>query len=425
MQAPCRRSGGHTQPKDDMPRSQRRLGNLLAVFGLVFIGLLTLVPHPSEAARAAATPLTCLVCGDMGGVDTFLNVLLFLPLGLGLGLAGFSWRRALTLALLLSFSIELLQMKVITGRDASLGDILTNTTGGTLGALLGIHWRRLVHPGRIEARRLALAWAVALLGTWAVSAWAFGPMYPVGAPWYGQWAPDLGNYAPFRGTLLTLEAGGEPLLPGRAIDDARLQDAVAANPAMAFRAVLGPMPYRLAPVGAIFDGRQRRVIVLGQERRDLVFVLRTRASILRLWTPTVNLRNGMAGQPGDTVDAEGALRNGAYVLNSRIGDVVRTRILPLSASWGWSLVTPWSSVLGEEVHGLTAIWIAGLVALLAYWSVRARGPALALPPVLSGLLIGAVPWAAGFPPAHWSEWAAACVGIALGAVLAVAARQQA
>mgnify|MGYP001481287845 CR=1 FL=1 len=406
-----------------MSSRQHRLGYRLAVFGLLFIGLLTLFPTPSEAAKAAATPLTCLVCGDMGGVDTFLNVLLFIPLGIGLGLAGFSWRRALVLAFLLSFCIELLQMKVIAGRDASLGDILTNTSGGTLGALLGIHWRRLVYATRIEARRLALAWAVALLGIWAVSAWAFGPMYPVGAPWYGQWAPDLGNYAHFGGTLLTLEAGGEPLLPGRAIDEARLEDAVAANPSMAFHAVLGRMPHRLAPVGAIFDGRQRRVLLLGQERRDLAFALRTRASILRLWTPTVNLANGMDGQPGDTVDAEGALRNGAYVLSSRIGDVVRSRTLALSASWGWSLVTPWTSVLGEEVHGLTTIWIAGLVALLAYWSVRARGPALALPPVVSGLLIGAVPWAAGFPPAHWSEWAAAAAGIVLGSALASAARE--
>ena len=152
-------------------------------------------------------------------------------------------------------------------------------------------------PGRSEARRLALAWAVALLGIWAGSAWAFAPMYPVGAPWYGQWAPDLGNFAPFRGTLLTLEAGGEPLLPGRALDEARLEDAVAANPSMAFRAVLGPMPHRLAPVGAIFDGRQRHVILLGQERRDLVFVLRTRASILRLWTPTVNLETAWPANP--------------------------------------------------------------------------------------------------------------------------------
>ena len=187
---------------------------------------------------------------------------------------------------------------------------------------------------------------------------------------------------------------------------------------MAFRAVLGPMPHRLAPIGAIFDGRQRRVLLLGQERRDLTFTLRTRASILRLWTPTVNLKNGMDGQPGDTVDAEGALRDGAYQLSSRIGGVVRTRTLPLSASWGWSLVTPWYSVLGEEVHGLTAMWIAGLVALLAYWSVRAGGAALAIAPVTSAMMIGGLPWAAGFPPAHWSEWAAAAMGMLLGAFVA-------
>ena len=400
-----------------MSTRQRRFGYRLASSGLVFIGLLTLFPHPSEAAKAAATPLTCLVCGEMGGVDTFLNILLFVPLGLGLGMAGFSWRRALLLAFLLSFGIELLQMKVIAGRDASLGDLLTNTTGGTLGALLGIHWRRLLLPERQAARRLALLWAVALIGIWAISAWAFGPMYPVGAPWYGQWAPDLGNYAPFRGTLLTLEAGGEPLLPGRAIDEARLEDAVAANPSMAFRAVLGPMPYRLAPVGAIFDEWQRQVILLGQERQDLAFGLRTRARILKLWTPTVNLKDGMAGQPGDTVDAEGALRDGAYELSSRIGGVVRTRTLPLSASWGWSLVTPWSSLLGEEVHGLTAIWIAGLVALLAYWSTLAGGAAFGIAPVTSGIMIGAVPYAAGFPASHWSEWLAAAVGILFGALM--------
>lgn len=407
-----------------MPRSQRRLGYRLAAVGLVFIGLLTLFPQPSQAARAAATPLTCLVCGDLGGVDLFLNILLFIPLGLGLGLAGFSWRRAVLLAFLLSFSIELLQMKVIAGRDASLSDLLTNTTGGGLGALAGSYWRRLVYPPPVPARLLALACSLSLLGIWAGTAWAFGPSWPVGAPWYGQWAPDLGgSFKPFLGRVLAVEAGGEPLLPGRALDEQRLEDAVAANPSVAFRAVLGPRPTRLAPVGAIYDDWQRQVILLGQDRQDLAFRLSTRARILRIWSPTINLRDGMAGQPGDTVEATGALRNGAFELGSRIGGVVRTRTLPLSASWGWSLVTPWNSVLGEEVHSLTALWIIGLLALLGYWSVLAGGAALAIVPVTAVLLIGAVPYAAGLPAAHWSEWVAAMIGAALGAVAANAARR--
>jgi hypothetical protein len=406
-----------------MPRRQRHLGYRLATAGVVFIGLLTLFPHASEAGRVAATPLTCLVCGDLGGVDFVLNILLFIPLGVGLALAGFSWRRALVLAALLSCGIELLQMKVIAGRDASLGDILSNTTGGGIGALLAAYWRRVIFPPPVPARLLALAWALCLTCIWAGSAWAFGPTWPVGAPWYGQWAQDLGTFKPFLGKILTLTAGGEPLLPGRAIDQARLEDAVAANPGMAFRAVLGPRPTGLSPVGAIYDDWQRQVMLLGQDRQDLAFRLRMRASLLKLRAPTVNLRNGMAGQPGDTVEAQGELRDGAIEMSSRIGDKIRMRSLPLSASWGWSLVTPWDSVLGEEVHTLTALWIIGLIGLLAYWSALAGGGAVSIVPVTTVLLLGAIPYSAGFPPAHWSEWAAALIGAGLGAVAANAARR--
>jgi glycopeptide antibiotics resistance protein len=405
-----------------MSSRQRRLGYRLAAVGLVFIGLLTLFPDPEAAARAASTPLSCILCGDQGGVDFFLNILLFLPLGLGLALAGFSWRRALILAALLSCSIELLQMKVIVGRDASLGDVISNTLGGGIGALLGACWRRFVFPVPKEARHLALVWALCLVWVWAGTAWAFGPTWPVGSPWYGQWAPDLGGYKPFLGTLLMVTAGGEPLLPGRAIDQGRIEDAVAADPAMAVRAVVSTRPRGMAPLGAIYDGRQRQVMLLAQDHQDLAFAIRTRATILKLQSPRVNLKDGMAGPPGDTVDAEGALRDGAFELSSRDGQRVVTRRLPLSASWGWSLVTPWKSVLGEEVHGLTALWIVGLVALLAYWSLLAGGLAVTVIPVTITVLLGAIPYAAGFPPVDRTEWAAALAGVGMGWVCAVAAR---
>ncbi len=81
-------------------------------------------------------------------------------------------------------------------------------------------------------------------------------------------------------------------------------------------------------------------------------------------------------------------------------------------------MTPWNSVLGEEVHSLTAFWIIGLVAVLAYWSVLAGGAAFTIVPVTVALMLGAVPYAAGFPPAHWSEWVAALGGIAVGSLAA-------
>lgn len=400
-----------------MSPSPRRLGYRIATVALLLIGLLTLFPSPSQVALVAATPVTCLVCGDLGGVDVFLNVFLFVPLGLGLGLAGFSWRRAVLLAGLLSFGIELLQMKAIAGRDASLSDLITNTIGGGLGGFVGLHWRRLLLPPTVPARLLSLGWSLLLVAIWIGTAWAFGPTWPTGAPWYGQWAPDLGgNFKPFLGKVLAVDAGGDPLLPGLAIDEAQLEDAVAAEPSLAVRAVLGPRPTQLAPVGAIYDGWQRQVLLLGQERQDLSFHVRMRATLLKLWNPMVNLRDGMAGQPGDTVEAQGALLDGRYELRSRIGGTLRTRSLPLSASWGWALITPWDSVLGEEVHSLTAVWIIGLVAVLTYWSVLARGAALAIVPLTIVVLLGVIPLAAGFPPVHWSEWVAALIGAALGAL---------
>ncbi len=149
-----------------MSRRQRHLGYLVLVLSLAFIGLMTLLPAPEEAARAAATPLDCILCGDLGSVDFLLNILLFVPLGVGLGLAGFSWRRAVVLAGLLSAGIELLQMKFIPGRDASLGDILSNTLGGGLGALLAARWQDLVFPSPRRSRRLALLYAVVLVWIW-------------------------------------------------------------------------------------------------------------------------------------------------------------------------------------------------------------------------------------------------------------------
>jgi len=398
-----------------MSQRHRRLGYAIAALGLALVGAATLFPHPDQAAQSATTPFSCILCGELGGLDFLLNVLIFVPLGVGLSAAGFSWRRAVVLAAVTTFIIELLQMEVIAGRDASLGDLLANTLGAGLGALLASHWRRFVLPDALRARRLALASTLTLLWIWVGTAWALGPAYPQGTRWFGAWAPELGNFEWFLGKPLTVSAGGEPLLPGGPVpDQQRLEDAISARPSIAFRAILAEPPNGLAPIGLIVAEWHGNVMLIGQDRQDLAFGLSMRTGIVRLRTPTVYLRNGLAGEQGDTAEAEGALRNGAFELSSRIGGRMTTRRLPLSASWGWALITPWESGLGEEVHSLTALWIIGLIALLTYWCVLAGGTSLVIPPVTILLLLGAIPQAAGFPPAHWSEWLAALIGILLG-----------
>ncbi len=401
-----------------MHLSQQRIGHGLAAVSLALIAAVTLYPLPGAASRAAATPLTCIACGELGGVDLLLNVLLFVPLGVGLTLARFSVRRALVLAALLTFLIELLQMKVVPGRDASLGDVLANTLGGGLGAVLGAHWRRWIRPDPRTARRLALAWTLLLTWIWVGSAWGFGPTWPTGSPWFGQWAPDLGHLKHFPGHPLTITAGGEPLLPGPALDQARLEDAVAADPTMRFRAVLGPPTDGLAPVGSIYDGRQREVLLLGQDHRDLAFRTRIRATILRLRNPYATLPGGMAGEPGDTVDAEGSLLEGRLILQARNGSRIATRLVPLSASLGWALVAPWNARLDGRTAALTALWVGCLLIPLAYWGALAAGAAALLAPATTGVLLVVVPVTAGFPPVGWTEWAAAALGILAGSLAA-------
>ena len=159
----------------------RRMGLLLSAVGAAFIGLLTLAPNPGQTAYSDITPLLCLVCGPYGGADVLLNILLFMPLGMGLRLVGWSWARAVGVAASLSFGVEFLQYTVVSGRDASLSDLLTNTLGAMLGAGIAPHLGTLLVPDARSARRLVVVGLAAWLVVLAVSAIGMMPWLPAGA----------------------------------------------------------------------------------------------------------------------------------------------------------------------------------------------------------------------------------------------------
>src|ERR1051325_8870346 len=120
-------------PSAPARRPFRFLGIALATVAAVAIAWLTLTPAPVPDVHV---DLTCVVCGPIGVADLLANVLLFLPFGFGLALSGLSWRKVAVIALGVSASIELTQYFAVTGRFATLGDLLTNTAGGTLGGLM-------------------------------------------------------------------------------------------------------------------------------------------------------------------------------------------------------------------------------------------------------------------------------------------------
>jgi glycopeptide antibiotics resistance protein len=61
------------------------------------------------------------------------NILLFVPLGIVLGLRGFPIGKTAVVALALSAAVEFAQLLVVSGRTTSVDDVLLNTLGAVLG----------------------------------------------------------------------------------------------------------------------------------------------------------------------------------------------------------------------------------------------------------------------------------------------------
>src|SRR3954469_19639810 len=133
----------------------RTAGFVITMVSLAAIGLATLLP----ASGAASGSHFCLVCGSFGGVDAVLNVLLFVPLGIGLALSGLPAKRALLAMCALSALIETAQLLVIPGRDSTIGDLLTNALGGALGFAMARYPEDWLRPTPRIARNLLVAWA--------------------------------------------------------------------------------------------------------------------------------------------------------------------------------------------------------------------------------------------------------------------------
>lgn len=128
--------------------SEHRIGRALALAGLIAILVATLRPESANGTAGRAAYLWCLVCGPDGVRDLALNLLLFIPYGLGLRLAGMSWRRTVCLAALTSFAVEALQFWVVPGRYAGASDLVTNTISGMIGASLAPWVGRWLVAGR-------------------------------------------------------------------------------------------------------------------------------------------------------------------------------------------------------------------------------------------------------------------------------------
>jgi hypothetical protein len=382
---------------------------LYVAAALLVIAALTLLPAHGPAPDAFA----CVFCGDRAVSDALTNIILFVPLGVGLAAMGMAPPRAFIAAALLSGGIELAQLW-IPGRDSSLGDVLSNTLGGWTGAWAFALAGRWLHPAPRLARLLAGFWTAGATATVFATMLLLRPSYPPSV-YYGQWTANLGGDLEwYRGTVLSAHVGDLAVPIGRAADSRRLQRALEAESPMVVQAIAGPRVPGLAPLFSIYDDRQREVVLIGPDRDDLVLRYRTRGFALGLDAPDFRARGLLRGiRPGDSLSVVATQVDGdlCLSLNAR-------RVCGLSPGpeGGWSLLYFVGHFPGWLVAILNVAWLALLAAPIGFWSPDRR-TRVTLGGVLLLVVVGAsVRWAGG------SGWDGGLV--ALGLMLGAAMRMK-
>ncbi|HEY8794226.1 MAG TPA: VanZ family protein [Gemmatimonadaceae bacterium] len=395
---------------------QRTFGRRLWIAGFLFIAVLTLTPQYSVSKTP---PSLCLLCGEQAILDAVLNVILFVPLGIGLRLAGMSRRRAFAIGLVTTITVESLQL-VIPGRDTSLGDIFTNSFGGLLGILCADVWRVVVLPSRRAATRLAIGWTV----LWLLMLTTSGELTHISLPGttaWGVWAPELLHQDYFPGKVLSATAGGLPApnaISGQSEDVRRRlnSDSVVVQATV----VGAAMTMQRSSIASIYDYRRQQIFMLGQRKGNLTFSLRMRTADAKIATPTIRLDSVFPRhRPAklDTMVVAGGLIHHRLWISAVHHGVRRERTLPIDVGLGWSYFLPFDYEYGAEAPWLTALWLAGLSAPAMYWAARVgRRASVAVATALAAALLAA-PLATGAHPTPWWEWLALAVGIIVGATL--------
>lgn len=389
---------------------------MLAGINLAAILNVTLYPTPRGAVAAAATPLLCVVCGPRGGVDVFLNVLMLVPLGVCLRLSGLSWGRVTLACGLLSLGIESLQYFVIPGRDAGLGDVLSNTTGGALGAAIAPHLKTMLSPGRRMATRLLRIGVAVWLGLALLSAWLFLP-WRESAPAFSERSDQSGLPDAFAGGL------GRVLLSGDSVPTGILDEKhsewirqVFASEHIGLRMeVVSSTPLR----DSAWLYRVRigpGILSIGQQGRALILEVPRRAAALRFAGPTIRLERGApttAGVPFTVAAGE----EGPHVwIESTIAGHTRRADLVLTPTMAWATVVPFDYAMGGEAPLLSFLWVGWLIFPLGYWAADSGRPVIALRALVVAVAggLGLIPWLVGTGPAPAPDWVAAVAGAAAG-----------
>lgn len=411
----------------------RRAGLATTIVAAAVVAFATLGPSRQQTT----VPWLCVLCGALGGVDFILNVLLFAPLGFGLSLAGVTWRRGIGAIVASTLAIEALQIFVVPGRDASVGDVIANSLGGALGWLVAVRLGTLLRPQEQTAWRLLVSWLVAWLVLQWTAAYAITPTPSMGRH-YGRVGRAYGGSPPYAGRILAPTLNAAPIPDMSFPRSSAALDALSRGSHLAFEVTVIPGPaVPWATIAQIVDSVGEEVVLGAARRRDFVFGVRSAAATLYLRSLRFRLPDAFAGDPADAAPSAGdTVRLRATYVPPRITLSARTRSrerhseILLSASSGWRLLTPAQTYLDGSGRddALNGLWLFALFSPAGYWAgyvakrSRKRAAAVIVLATLSGLSLG--PVAFGLRIALWSEALGSVAGLASGLVAARVLRRK-
>ena len=402
-------------------------GAALAALALAAICIATLTPTPGMPT----TPFWCIACGDRGLLDFAANIVMFVPLGFALMLATDRRRNSLIACVVTTLAIELLQVSVVAGRDASMGDLLANTSGGAVGVALG-WWRAVfLFPRPSGARRLAILWAVVLVTACGLTSAGLRPAVVPRSLWV-QWTPPRRGFEPFTGRLLAFDVDGIDLPLGFPAQSLGLDRALRGK---SWQATATISAERLQPRRSVIARiAEENSVLVSIEQRGLGVTCwqKTKASDFRFRSPKVALENALPVGDGEApIVRLRCMRQGATLVAGADG---RQESVRLSPGLGWLIASPLDIGLTRARWWANALWLLGLTIPLGYWGAvavgadtasRARQAAMLL--ALGGALVmglAVAPAVTATAVAAVWEWGSALCGVALGSALSGPARRR-
>jgi hypothetical protein len=362
------------------------------------------------AGGESARRFVCVVCGGRGIADVLVNVLLFLPFGAALAAAGVPPLRCVLGGAFVSAGVEFAQL-FIPGRDPSLGDVLFNTVGSGLGAVLVATAPYWLLPPRAQAARLswtaALAAAAVCLGT----GWLLAPAPPQ-SHYLALWTPNLAQLEPYRGRVLDAMIGEVRIPVGPIANSAAVRETLRSPEGFSLRvhAVAGPRPAAVGALVAVYDQHRREILLVGPDRDDLVFRLRMRAATWRLDQPDVRFASALrAIVPGDALDITVDGRRGRYAVTVNSSTAAG---LGFTVGSGWALLM-YPEALPAWLKALLSLaWVAALWVPAGFWAQTRRDGWVTGAALVAGLL--GTPVVIPLCATPFLQWAAAGLGALAG-----------